>query len=270
MAWFRPDREKLIARIDEAFEREDAARSLKVALKGARAFPDDPDLRIRLGDALLDNGGVREAAAAYRETVALSPEWAEAWVALADVQVEMNELVAAEETARRALELDPAAPAAHHVLAAIFELTGRPKPAARAYAQAARLDPDGYFEPVRVTARAFDVALRHAIDELPPDLRAALADIRIEVRRFPGPGQGPDGETNPLILGLFEGTALPQRSSDDPYGALSASITLFQGSLERQCATEEDLIDEIHVTLLHEIGHYLGMDEEAVWKRGLR
>lgn len=270
MGWFRPDRDTLIQRIDQAFEREDVPRALKTAAKGVRAFPDDPDLRIRLGDALLDNGAVREAAAAYRETVALAPEWAEALVALADVQVELNELVAAEDTARKALALAPDEPAAHHVLAVIFELTNRSKPAARAYAHAARLDPDGYFEPVRVTARAFDVALSHAIDELPADIRAAVAELRIEVRRFPGPGQGPDGETNPLILGLFEGTALPERTSDDLYGKLSAVITLFQGNLERQCATEEELIDEIRVTLLHEIGHYLGLDEEAVWRRGLR
>jgi len=270
MGWFRPDRDKLLLRIDQAFERDDPAAALKAAVKGVRAYPGDPDLRIRLGDALLDQGALREAAAAYRETVALAPEWAEALVALADVQVELNDLAAAEDTARAAVALDPDDPAAHHVLAVVFELTNRPKPAARAYAHAARLDPDGWFEPVRVSARAFDVALSHAIDELPSDLRDALADVRIEVRRFPGPGQGPDGQTNPLILGLFEGTALPERTSDDLYGTLSAVITLFQGNLERQCATEDELIDEIRVTLLHEVGHYLGLDEEAVWRRGLR
>ena len=270
MGWFSPDADTYRARIDEAFERDEPERALKLALKAARAYPDDPELAIRLGDALLDQGALREAAEAYRRTTELAPEWPEALVALADVQVEQNELVAAEDTARRALGLAPDDPATHHVLAVVYELTGRPKPAARAYARAARLDPDQYFEPVRVSARAFDVALRRAIDELPPDVRQALADVRVEVRRFPGPGQGPDGVTNPLILGLFEGTALPERHADDLYGTLGAVITLFQGNLERQCADVDELVDEIRVTLLHEVGHYLGLDEEAVWRRGLR
>jgi len=270
MAWFRPDADTYRARIDEAFDRDDAARALKLAGKAVRTYPDDPDLRIRQGDALLDHGAVREAAAAYRETVRLAPEWAEAWVALADAEVELNELTTAEGSARRALELAPDEPAAHHVMAVVFELTGRPKPAARAYARAARLDPDGFCEPVRVSARTFDVALSRAIDELPADVRGALADVRVEVRRFPGPGQGPGGETNPLILGLFEGSSLPERRSDDLYGTVGAVITLFQGNLERQCADVDELVDEIRVTLLHEVGHYLGLDEEAVWRRGLR
>ncbi len=270
MGWFRPDAAAYRARIDQAFERDDAERALKLAVKAVRAWPDDAELRIRLGDALLDHGAVPEAAAAYRQTVELEPEWAEAWVALADAQVEQNELQAAEGSARRALEMAPDDPAAHHVMAVVFELTGRPNPAARSYARAARLDPDGYFEPVRVSARTFDTALRRAIDELPADVREALADVRVEVRRFPGPGQGPDGVTNPLILGLFEGQALPERRSDDLYGTLGAVITLFQGNLERQCADVDELVDEIRVTLLHEVGHYLGLDEEAVWRRGLR
>lgn len=268
--WFRPSRERLIARIDRAFQAEDGRRALREARRAVRRYPDDPDLRIRLGDAWLDEGQIRLAEAAYLETTELDPEYGEAWGALADARVELADWKGAEAAARRALALDPRAAAAHHVLAVIEEMTGRARAAARSYARAARLDPAGYFEPVRISPKTFDVALRQAIDELPADLREALAGVRIITRRFPSQSEAPPGLYNPLLLGLFEGTPLTQRSLEDPMGAVDARIWLFQGNLERACPTREDLSDEIGVTLLHEIGHYLGYDEEAVWKRGLR
>jgi len=268
--WFRPSRERLIARIDRAFAAEDGARALREARRAVRRYPDDPDLRIRLGDAWLDEGQIHLAEAAYRETTELDPRYDEAWTALADARVELADWTGAEQAVQQALAIHPRSAAAYHVRGVIEELTGRVRAADRSYARAARLDPRSYFEPYRISSKAFDAALRMAIDELPADLREALTGVRILTRRFPSPTEAPPGLYNPLLLGLFEGTALTQRSMEDPMGAVDARIWLFQGNLERACPTREDLIDEIRITLLHEIGHYLGYDEEAVWKRGLR
>jgi predicted Zn-dependent protease with MMP-like domain len=268
--WFRKSAEEYLARIDKRFEAEDAEGALKEAARAVERFPIDPDLRIRLGDALLDLGQVEAAAEAYDLTARLDPEWDEAYVALADALVELAQYARAEEAARKALQLSPDFPAAHHVLAVVLELTGRRKPAEAEYALAADLDPEGFFTPCRVSSASFDAVLKDAIRELPDDLRQALNDVRIVVRRLPEPQQTVDGRYNPLLLGLFDGVALPQRSLDDPWRAFNAAIYLFQANLERQCATRAELVGEINITLLHELGHYLGYDEEAVWKKGLR
>lgn len=273
MGWLRPDLEQTLARIDAAFDKDDAQAALKLSARAMKRFEGEPDLWIRHGDACLDLGLLVEARRAYARATELDPEWAEAWVALADVRVELDELAAAEEDVARARALVRKDPAAIYVEAVIKELTGRRKAAEKAYALAEDLDPDGYFRPHRISARAFDAVLRQAIELLPDDLQDALAEIEVIVRRFPSRDEAPAGLYNPLLMGLFVGTALPERTyygDANPLDGLNTRIYLFQGNLERRSATREELVEEIHVTLLHELGHYLGYDEEAVWRRGLR
>ncbi len=193
-----------------------------------------------------------------------------ALAALADARLELAQFGGAEEALDEALALAPKEPSLHYLQAVLFELTKRGPKAEKAYARAESLDPERYFRPVRMSPKAFDAALKAAINELPEDLAEALAGLSVMVRRFPSKADSPPELYNPLLLGLFEGIPLPFRSMEDPLASVGARITLYQGNLERQCATREELIDEIHVTLLHEIGHFLGHDEDAVWKRGLR
>jgi len=81
------------------------------------------------------------------------------------------------------------------------------------------------------------------------------------------------GESPPLspcILGVFRGSPVGERHSImggfDPY---PASIVLYQKNLERFARTREELIEQIGITVMHEVGHLMGLDEEDLWERGL-
>jgi predicted Zn-dependent protease with MMP-like domain len=73
-------------------------------------------------------------------------------------------------------------------------------------------------------------------------------------------------DPSPDLLGLFVGIPLTERSVSDL--ADLSSITLFTRNLERSCSDGAELVEEIRVTLLHEIGHYLGMTEEELEEAG--
>ena len=74
---------------------------------------------------------------------------------------------------------------------------------------------------------------------------------------------------SPMILGVFRGTPVGERSVFNPYDHFPASIVLYQRNLERFAKTREELIEQIGITLMHEVGHLIGLDEEDLWERGL-
>lgn len=63
-------------------------------------------------------------------------------------------------------------------------------------------------------------------------------------------------------MGLYEGTPLIDRSSGDI--ALPDQITIFKGPIERTCRTEKEIEAEVRLTVLHEVGHYFGLDESRL------
>jgi predicted Zn-dependent protease with MMP-like domain len=74
---------------------------------------------------------------------------------------------------------------------------------------------------------------------------------------------------SPTILGIFRGAPYGQKASADPWSHLPSSIVLYQRNLERFAADRDELVEQIGVTLLHEVGHFLGLDEEELAARGL-
>jgi len=116
-----------------------------------------------------------------------------------------------------------------------------------------------------MTRRAFERVLRKAIDELPERFRNALDNVAIVVEDRP-PGWLlrelgiPPGGT---LYGIYHGIPLPERSVQDS-GNLPDRISIFRLPLEEDFPDPEDLAGEIRITLLHEIGHYFGMDEEEL------
>ena len=73
-----------------------------------------------------------------------------------------------------------------------------------------------------------------------------------------------DPPLSPTILGLFRGAPYGQKVSADPWSHLPSSIVLYQRNLERAVADREELEEQIAITLVHEVGHFLGLDEEEL------
>ncbi len=102
------------------------------------------------------------------------------------------------------------------------------------------------------------------LEQLPDELRAEAASVVLEVADAPTAEQDPEGEG---LLGLYEGVPLVERRPDDVYFQPDR-ITLFYRPLLEAAPTEAELRREIRITLVHELGHYFGYDEDELTARG--
>ena len=122
---------------------------------------------------------------------------------------------------------------------------------------------------MRITRRNFDAMLEQAIDELPKKFARWLDEVPIIVEDEPPDdlldelGIDADGD----LLGSYHGVAITRRSVEDsPH--LPDQIFLFRRPLMAMCDTPEELAKEIRKTLLHELGHYAGFDEDELEDMG--
>jgi predicted Zn-dependent protease with MMP-like domain len=112
---------------------------------------------------------------------------------------------------------------------------------------------------VRMSPQRFDELVSDALDLIPPRLVAAMDNVVVLVEaRNPG---------EPDLLGLYEGIALTER--DSWYGgSLPDTITIYRDALLEVCDTEEEVVDEVAVTVIHEIAHYFGIDDDRLHELG--
>ena len=117
--------------------------------------------------------------------------------------------------------------------------------------------------------REFDALVKKALGNIPHEFRNAVENIQIIVDDWPDPELLAEvtGDHNEVLYGLFTGRPLAERLSSD-WGDLPAMIHIFRKPLEEDFADPEDLAREVEVTLVHEIAHYLGFDEETLERYG--
>ncbi|WP_224361065.1 metallopeptidase family protein [Hyalangium versicolor] len=162
-------------------------------------------------------------------------------------------------------------PWAHHYLGLIAERRGDMKEAKKRFVKAQALMPEEFPPPVELSEEEFDGALESAVTALPEQVKGYLDNVTISVEDIPSDddltGQSPP--LSPCILGVFRGTPVGARSVTNAYDHFPASIVLYQRNLERFAKTREELIEQIGITVMHEVGHLVGLDEDDLWERGL-
>ena len=104
----------------------------------------------------------------------------------------------------------------------------------------------------------FEDHVRSALDELPPNLASALTNVAVVVE-----DENPD---DPDIYGLYHGVPLPERS--DMAGMPPDTISIYRRPLEESFPDPEELREEIRITVLHELAHYFGLDEDRLAELG--
>ena len=110
-----------------------------------------------------------------------------------------------------------------------------------------------------ITLDDFETLVEEALENLPPQLLEGLDNVVIVTEEEPEDGSD--------TLGIYEGVALTERDASW-FGSLPDRVVLFSGPLSRMCHTEDELYDEIYITLVHEIGHFHGIDEARLHELG--
>ena len=128
-----------------------------------------------------------------------------------------------------------------------------------------------------MTDEEFEAVVQDALDALPERFTRALDNVGIALQDEPEPDQLADSDLGTCdegtgeLLGLYEGLPLTERGDDYGAGAMDVPdvITIFQGPHERCFSSRAEMVDEVKRTVVHEIGHYFGLDEAALDRIGL-
>lgn len=124
---------------------------------------------------------------------------------------------------------------------------------------------------IRLSRAEFERAVAEALERIPPHLRRYLDNVVVEVRERPDRSLAvhfDDGEVPDDLLGLYVGCTLPERGPAADASPLPDRILIFRRNLQAMCRTREELIDEIRITVLHEVGHHFGLDEDELAELG--
>ncbi len=111
-----------------------------------------------------------------------------------------------------------------------------------------------------VTRERFEELVAEALDTVPPELTALIDNCVVLVEEEP-PADDPD------LLGLYEGTPLTERDTSYSF-AEPDRITVFRQPLLELCADEEEVVREVRTTVVHEIAHHFGIDDDRLHELG--
>src|SRR3954465_5050268 len=114
---------------------------------------------------------------------------------------------------------------------------------------------------VEMTRAEFEDAVRDALDEIPEELAAMMDNVVVLVEDSPPPEE-------PDLLGLYEGTPLTERGDFWASGSLPDRITIFRLPTLDFCEDRDDVVEEVAVTVVHEIAHHFGIDDDRLHALG--
>ncbi|MCI0343318.1 MAG: metallopeptidase family protein [Planctomycetales bacterium] len=222
---------------------DDPAGAERIVLAGLSRAPGDPDLL------------VWKAAAEYR----------------------LWKFREAAESARLALAADADVAYAHQVRGLACDHLGRRDEATAHLARASRLDPDAFPPEPKIPREAFDRVVRETVEDVRRDqsLAKVLEEVAVVVEDLPSEAVHRAGADDPDLLGFFAGRSLADRAADSggwgpgPGAPHPGTLYLFRKNLMRACRDRAELAEEIRVTVLHELAHLLGFDEEEMEGLGL-
>jgi predicted Zn-dependent protease with MMP-like domain len=112
---------------------------------------------------------------------------------------------------------------------------------------------------VRMSPQRFEELVGDALDLIPPDLASAIDNVVVLVE-----GRNAD---EPDLLGLYQGVALTERDSWYA-GSLPDTITIYRDALLDVCETQDEVVDEVAITVIHEIAHHFGIDDDRLHELG--
>jgi tetratricopeptide (TPR) repeat protein len=244
----------------------------------------DRRLRARLlllqAEAENDLGGSDRALPLVEEALELAPRLVEALHERGVTLFNLCRFAEAEAAFLAVLREAPEDPYAHHHLGLIYDRLGRTADAEAHALRARRAAPGEFPPPVILSVEEFRAEVEEAIGELDAESRKALDGVTLELADLPAIEDltAVEPPFAPTIMGLFRG--LPLGDDDDGHGhghaaarasgaAPPRAIVLYRKNLGRAVRSRAELDQQIRKTLIHELGHLAGLDEDELRRRGL-
>ena len=112
---------------------------------------------------------------------------------------------------------------------------------------------------IDVERARFEELVAAALDAIPPDLARLIENVVVLVE---------DWSDDPDLLGLYDGVPLTERADYGVGFAMPDRIVLFRKAICALCETEDDVIDEVSVTVVHELAHHFGIDDDELERLG--
>lgn len=106
----------------------------------------------------------------------------------------------------------------------------------------------------------FEELVGEALDLIPPELTRAIDNVVVLIEAR--------SDDDPHLLGLYHGIALTERDYSHYGGALPDTITIYREPILEMCGSEEEVVEEVAVTVIHEVAHYFGIDDERLHQLG--
>ena len=234
-----------------------------------RVRPGHADLKIVDAAVALDEGDAERALMAL-QGAERSADPSLFFHLRAVAQYELVAIEAARDDGERALAVSPDLPETHALLAKILEMLDEHSAAEDHARLACDLDPDRFPMPLDVSDEEFDALVEKSLLELPGEVRKHLEELPVLVESLPSRSVlcAEQPPVSPDVLGLFVGRDLMERTHADLPGTPGA-IYLFRRNLLRACTDREELAREVRITVQHEVGHLLGLDEDDLERWGL-
>ncbi|GAA4374686.1 metallopeptidase family protein [Nocardioides caricicola] len=114
--------------------------------------------------------------------------------------------------------------------------------------------------PIEMSPADFDALVDRALDDIPDELASLVRNVVVLVEDD-APAEDPD------LLGLYDGIALTERWGD-PVMELPDRIFIFRNNLLDMCESVEELVEEVRITIVHEIAHHFGIDDDRLHDLG--
>ncbi len=242
-----------------------------VAIARRRQAPDlERELLVLGGTALNKLGDAKPALEALDRARVLSPDDPDIGLERAIALFSLCRFSDAKRQLEQVLEAVPTSGWAHHYLGLVAERSGNAQLARRHFRLARKHNPEDFPAPVELSPDAFDKTIEDALTNLPGRVKRYLTNVSIVVQDLPRHEDlcASEPPLPPALLGLFVGPSISERSGD-PWNHFPSQIVLYQKNLQRFARSREELVEQIGITLVHEVGHFLGLSEDELYERGL-
>ncbi|WP_290056686.1 metallopeptidase family protein [Amycolatopsis solani] len=113
--------------------------------------------------------------------------------------------------------------------------------------------------PVEMSRERFEELVSEALDEVPPEFARAMDNVVVLVEEF--------NDEAPDILGIYHGVALTERTSSYG-GVLPDRISIYRQPILSMCEDEDEVVEEVLITVVHELGHHFGIDDARLHELG--